>query len=1352
MLNIPNLNLPLQEKINRNINDFNEPSQILKKYANYPEVEVEARLIRDDINLEMYKKIQDFMTTMSENIKLIKETKSLDIYLTTSNKVNQSDQLSNLRFTLQDGQITEYCKNDQLPSNFSLLYKSPLYWNKKYNETDTINIENSHIYDKNISSSHIDLHDIRLNAKLELEYDNTKGVFNEPVLSSEFIKHHMNLANNKVSFFKTQNFATLYKNYRLKHRHRYLFSFNNDNTSSVDNFYIDMTKVRSSKRVMNETVAVLNFVDSEIAEQNEYYEIEFEFIKTSENKLQNTIHTIIYPFINRLILPYCFGSPISYVYSHKEAELVRNEYTRELNDAFKVIINYKLDIIKLLMTKTSKNDIMKLYRIKGYDDINDDIKDELRKINNNMKYRYTFYDEYPELEKYSYFTRVLDYLRVYAMRGENNYKNELKQLELDYTKKLAGNLYKNNSGYTFISPKVMTMEMNDIRYENIKSVQYDYTVTDKADGQGMLLINLKDGDSWMRSLHLMDSNLNIYPTDKYLKDGIRDTFCLLNGEYIGHKNDKMYGIFDLYMLNNISYLNAPLMITEENDEGVSRLSKAKQFLDMIQNLNDNTNKFRIFLKKFNMVSDNMTIWKAGYDIWEQYQKNEGYSYHLDGLIYTPMYEPVAYDMGYKDSDLKLSRTWKRNLKWKPARETTIDFLIKFDKMSVATYNNREVYKDVVIKKSILSEGGGQIIKEYKVAYLYVSGSINENEALKPLLFNPEEPTELNAHIIHLPLEWDDNSKKFQVFSEDMDGNKRVIEDNTIVEMSYNNDYNVAYVNRWIPLRTRYDKTFDYKRGLTEQKRIFELLKYNLQRNTYKLEDIKDILQGIYIENMNMSNIKDVKDVFNKYKNYISKKYTKSEDLKVDINFGNNIHVANSLWKTIHNPIKEEYILEGKNIPEISSDDDYYYNRDQYKKRETSVTYSLQRFHNYIKSHILLENAAKYCQMKFNYINLLDMTCGMGGDIRKWVDNKVNRCLGIDLFASNIKNAKERYMQYKNDNQGNVITEMNFIVGDSSKRIKTDINNAIPNKEDREIYNNLMKEYYEREPFNIITLMFSLHYFFKDENTLDNMIRNIDDHLANGGLLIGACFDGNMILNEINKKLDDLYVYKDGVIIMKIVPEFLEKKQGMIELPNNENTLGLDIDVYVYSINKLIKEYLVNFKYLSKKLEKYEIYELDDSMMGGMILPVDDNNKKVSIGSFERVYDLMKKIVNKEILVNEKVIKSAESIIDMLSEEEFSISKLNKYFMYVKRKKVEVKAKMKKVIDDEFEKYKKEYSELLEEIEKVKTDKKKLKMKLSKLLSLVKNNINNANPNIVKYTNEVVMKMSLQWSEYYKSLK
>ena len=99
-----------------------------------------------------------------------------------------------------------------------------------------------------------------------------------------------------------------------------------------------------------------------------------------------------------------------------------------------------------------------------------------------------------------------------------------------------------------------------------------------------------------------------------------------------------------------------------------------------------------------------------------------------------------------------------------------------------------------------------------------------------------------------------------------------------------------------------------------------------------------------------------------------------------------------------------------------------------------------------------------------------------------------------------------------------------------------------------------------------------------------------------------------------KELDEgefLTIMKDGKKMWEI-----SKMYDKQEFPSDENSLGYAIDVYQESINKLIPEYLVHFKYFEKLMNLY----------GFTLLTSDELKKfnlKGSVGSFETLFKNMK---------------------------------------------------------------------------------------------------------------------------------
>jgi hypothetical protein len=110
------------------------------------------------------------------------------------------------------------------------------------------------------------------------------------------------------------------------------------------------------------------------------------------------------------------------------------------------------------------------------------------------------------------------------------------------------------------------------------------------------------------------------------------------------------------------------------------------------------------------------IFKLSKQIWDS---KHLYPYKLDGLIYTPQFEPVGYDSSKFDFYTQLRTAWYRNLKWKPAEENTIDFLVKFEKERIIINKEKNTFIERDKIKYISSVNGGKSeFKAYKTLELW----------------------------------------------------------------------------------------------------------------------------------------------------------------------------------------------------------------------------------------------------------------------------------------------------------------------------------------------------------------------------------------------------------------------------------------------------------------------------------------------------------------------------------------------------------------------------------------------------------------------------------------------------------
>ena len=419
------------------------------------------------------------------------------------------------------------------------------------------------------------------------------------------------------------------------------------------------------------------------------------------------------------------------------------------------------------------------------------------------------------------------------------------------------------------------------------------------------------------------------------------------------------------------------------------------------------------------------------------------------------------------------------------------------------------------------------------------------------------------------------------------------------------------------------------------------------------------------------------------------RYDKTNELRQgNKNYGNAYHVANSNWQSIHYPITEKMISTGTNINVNSGDDETYYNRNN----SSNETKALRDFHNLFVKSLLIKGASNKGD------KLIDLACGKGGDISKWISAELGFVLGIDANKDNIINrldgACSRYLNYYNKmkdvppmiflhgNSSINIKNLDGIIGDKNKQIMKALY-GLGNKNRNELGEGIYKNFgIANNGFDVISTQFAIHYMFENKQTLHGFLKNVSENCKLNGYFIGTCFDGLSIFNMLNSKsLDETYsIYKNENKIWQIT-----KKYSYKNFDDDETSIGYAIDIYQESINKTFREYLVNFEYLTRIMENY----------GFVIAPKDDLikiNLNKGIGSFAELYKILEQKVKSK---TEKQNYYGTAI--NMSPEEKTISFLNKYFIYKKIRNVNANEVYKLFIDvgDELEKQKK----LLEQTEK-----------------------------------------------------
>ena len=150
--------------------------------------------------------------------------------------------------------------------------------------------------------------------------------------------------------------------------------------------------------------------------------------------------------------------------------------------------------------------------------------------------------------------------------------------------------------------------------------------------------------------------------------------------------------------------------------------------------------------------------------------------------------------------------------------------------------------------------------------------------------------------------------------------------------------------------------------------------------------------------------------------------------------------------------------------------------------------------------------------------------------------------------------------------------------------------------------------------DIASCMFALHYFFKNKETLDGFLQNLQDCVKVGGYFIACFTDGEKVFNLLKNKEDGLAVGKEkGVNVWSIRSQY-----DAPELPMDDSCLGMSVDIKFISLgDEVHTEYLVPYPYLIKRLNEYgfDLLDKDELKTAGL---------QYSTNTFDKSYDMISK--------------------------------------------------------------------------------------------------------------------------------
>ena len=153
-----------------------------------------------------------------------------------------------------------------------------------------------------------------------------------------------------------------------------------------------------------------------------------------------------------------------------------------------------------------------------------------------------------------------------------------------------------------------------------------------------------------------------------------------------------------------------------------------------------------------------------------------------------------------------------------------------------------------------------------------------------------------------------------------------------------------------------------------------------------------------------------------------------------------------------------------------------------RARAAGPSMPLKKFHNSIKRAMINRFA-------HGADRLLDLACGRGGDLWKWIDADIKYVKGVDLSPGEIEEAKGRYQQaLEKRGKDRVGTVVEFV--------------------DSSILG--VEEFREEARYDAVTCMFALHYFFVSLASAKRFLQNVSANLKPGGYFFGTVPDGKSI--------------------------------------------------------------------------------------------------------------------------------------------------------------------------------------------------------------------------------------------------
>ncbi|KAK7693073.1 hypothetical protein QCA50_002638 [Cerrena zonata] len=211
------------------------------------------------------------------------------------------------------------------------------------------------------------------------------------------------------------------------------------------------------------------------------------------------------------------------------------------------------------------------------------------------------------------------------------------------------------------------------------------------------------------------------------------------------------------------------------------------------------------------------------------------------------------------------------------------------------------------------------------------------------------------------------------------------------------------------------------------------------------------------------------------------------------------------------------------------------------KRNESPIIGLKSFNNWVKSVLITQHAHPVLARSPNSGpypisappgrgrlggganraagKVMDMGCGKGGDLSKWVKAKIREYVGIDIAEISIDQARERYSTLRAPKFG-----ASFAAADCYNE---PLSVSLPAGMFQTVFPPT------GQPFDVVSMQFCMHYAFESEDKARMMLENVSLHMREGGIFIGTIPNSAQLLEALDQLPEDTEDLSFGNSVYKI---------------------------------------------------------------------------------------------------------------------------------------------------------------------------------------------------------------------------